>query len=59
MTAVDWLKLQRLLIQEAQKAADEGSKTDHKSAMWPIHFGNAQLLAALAHVCENMRRGID
>lgn len=56
MTNTDWLKLQRLLIQQAQQAVEEGRATDSKSLMWPVHFGNAQLLAALARVCEEMRK---
>lgn len=54
MTANDWNILQKFLIDAAQRASDDGSKTDAKSLMWPIHYGNAHLLAELAKVAEAM-----
>jgi hypothetical protein len=50
----DWLRLSDALADAASRSADDARKCDAASAMWPIHYGNTNLLIELSKVAKEM-----
>lgn len=54
MNELDWLRLHKALMNQAQEAVAMLRGTPSGSSMWPLHTARADLLHSLAKVAAEM-----